>query len=223
MCSRLFLMTLHLKSLHVQNNFRKIHTIGNPLRYMTKQMCAVKNSPLSTFCKLHTHCLPSIIYWATSPWKILLPQQNQTCKLLIIHLLAQHKYSIKKQKICRRKKSPKMGGTVTFLCPSALYNFCYQAGVTPFVLSFINYYGVECLFINLQGQVRCSKCRHIGWGCADLSLTESAGWFRWNQWQLKSADGELIEQLSLWAHTQTKQVNKQMDGIMMICMKHIAT
>lgn len=106
MCSRLFLMTLHLKSLHVQNNFRKIHTIGNPLRYMTKQMCAMKNSPLSTFCKLHTHCLPSIIYWATSPWKILLPQQNQTCKLLIIHLLAQHKYSIKKQKICRRKKKP---------------------------------------------------------------------------------------------------------------------
>lgn len=95
-----------------------------------------------------------------------------------------------------------MGGTVTFLCPSALYNFCYQAGVTLFVLSFIKYYGVECLFINLQGQVRCSKCRHIGWGCADLSLTESAGWFRWNQWQLKSADGELIEQLSLWAHTQ---------------------
>lgn len=98
-----------------------------------------------------------------------------------------------------------MGGTVTFLCPSALYNFCYQAGVTLFVLSFINYYGVECLFINLQGQVRCSKCRHIGWGCADLSLTESAGWFRWNQWQLKSADGELIEQLSLWAHTQTSK------------------
>lgn len=111
MCSRLFLMTLYLKSLHVQNNFRKIHTIGNPLRYMTKQMCAMKNSPLSTFCKLHTHCLPSIIYWATSPGKILLPQQNQTCKLLIIHLLAQHKYSIKKaENLQEEKKALKWEG-----------------------------------------------------------------------------------------------------------------
>lgn len=100
-----------------------------------------------------------------------------------------------------------MGGTVTFLCPSALYNFCYQAGVTLFVLSFINYYGVECLFINLQGQVRCSKCRHIGWGCADLSLTESAGWFRWNQWQLKSGADWTTILVGPYPNETSKQAN----------------
>lgn len=113
-----------------------------------------------------------------------------------------------------------MGGTVTFLCPSALYTFCYQAGVTLSAPSFINYYGVECQFINLQGQIRC-KCRHKGWGCADLNLTES-GWFRWTNDSWNQLKGNWLNNHSCGAHTQTKQVNKQMDGIM-ICMKHIAT